>query len=403
LDARSQVVRRWAAVAVVVALSMAPTSVAAAPGSPTQESPGDDEGGTFEDTLADVDVLVSTNSEAVATELTDLGTQISDQLAAFQTAQGDVDAATLLLADADSKLAETQFLIEEKSDESAQVIVEVFVEPPSESAFEVLSADSIEDVAVKETLLGFEAERRATAIDEMQEALDLFEEQKAAQEEALEAAELARSTAEAKLADLEASLSEQALFVTAVQGALDEEGTAAASADPADAQRLNEISTALLSAQTAHQLREAQRLAEEERQRKIDAGVLFCPVDGPVNFTNTWGASRSGGRAHKGVDMMADYGTPTVAPVSGRVVHRGTSLGGLSWYVYGDNGNTYYGTHLQSYANQGAGHVEAGTLIGYVGASGNAPDSAPHLHFEIQPGGGAAINPYPATSQACFG
>jgi murein DD-endopeptidase MepM/ murein hydrolase activator NlpD len=99
--------------------------------------------------------------------------------------------------------------------------------------------------------------------------------------------------------------------------------------------------------------------------------------------------------------MMAAYGTPTVAPVSGQVVHRGSSLGGLSWYIYGDNGNMYYGTHLSGYANQGAGWVEGGAVIGYVGASGNASASAPHLHFEIHPGGGAAVNPYPATNLAC--
>jgi murein DD-endopeptidase MepM/ murein hydrolase activator NlpD len=100
--------------------------------------------------------------------------------------------------------------------------------------------------------------------------------------------------------------------------------------------------------------------------------------------------------------MMASTGTPTVAPVSGEVVHRGSSLGGLSWYVYGDNGNTYYGTHLSGYANQGVGWVEAGTLIGYVGDSGNAAGT-PHLHFEIHPGGGSPVNPYPATAEACFG
>ena len=129
-------------------------------------------------------------------------------------------------------------------------------------------------------------------------------------------------------------------------------------------------------------------------------GSIVCPVQGPVAFSDTWGAPRSGGRAHKGVDMMAPRGTPTVAPVSGTVRHDGNSIGGLSWHLNGDNGDYYYGTHLDSYANVGAGHVEAGTVIGYVGDTGNARGT-PHLHFEIHPGGGAAVNPYPYVAEAC--
>ncbi len=122
-------------------------------------------------------------------------------------------------------------------------------------------------------------------------------------------------------------------------------------------------------------------------------------MQGPVAFTDTWGAPRSGGRVHMGVDMMAPTGTPTVAPVSGAVSHRGNSVGGLSWHLQGDDGTYYYGTHLSGYANQGAGHVQAGTVIGYVGSSGNA--STPHLHFEIHPNGGGAINPYPTVAKYC--
>ncbi len=131
------------------------------------------------------------------------------------------------------------------------------------------------------------------------------------------------------------------------------------------------------------------------------AGGLVCPVQGPVSFVDSFGAPRSGGRAHQGVDMMAAMGTPTVAPVSGRVEHRDNDTGGLSWWLHGDNGDEYYGTHLSGYENEGAGWVAAGTVIGYVGDSGNAAGGSPHLHFEIHPGGGSAINPFPDVAAAC--
>lgn len=163
---------------------------------------------------------------------------------------------------------------------------------------------------------------------------------------------------------------------------------------------------------------EAERRAAEQRRRAastrasarsssrsapsgpIAHGSFVCPVQGPVAFTDTWGAPRSGGRAHKGVDMLSPRGTPVVAPVSGTVSHRGNSLGGLSFHLNGDNGHYYYGTHLSSYANVGAGHVEGGTVVGYVGDTGNARGT-PHLHFEIHPNGGAAVNPYPTVRAAC--
>jgi murein DD-endopeptidase MepM/ murein hydrolase activator NlpD len=127
-------------------------------------------------------------------------------------------------------------------------------------------------------------------------------------------------------------------------------------------------------------------------------GGMVCPVAGPHSFIDSWGYPRSGGRAHKGVDMMARIGVPVVAPVSGTVSHRGNSIGGLSFHLSGDNGHYYYGTHLSRYGQ--AGRVSAGTVIGYVGDTGNAR-GMPHLHFEIHPNHSGPVNPYPATRAAC--
>jgi len=131
----------------------------------------------------------------------------------------------------------------------------------------------------------------------------------------------------------------------------------------------------------------------------VSSGAWACPVRGSVSFTNDWGNPRSGGRSHKGTDMLAARGTPVVAPVDGVVTHRSVSLGGRSFYLQGVDGNEYFGTHLNSYGT--AGSVKKGTVIGYVGDDGNARGGPTHLHFEIHPGRGRAINPYPTLRANC--
>jgi peptidoglycan LD-endopeptidase LytH len=127
-----------------------------------------------------------------------------------------------------------------------------------------------------------------------------------------------------------------------------------------------------------------------------------CPVAGPRNVTNSFGASRGGGtRRHQGNDIMSPHGTPIVAVVSGRVTRTGNGgLGGKTVYLYG-GGTEFYYAHLSS-ISVGAGQtVSAGARLGANGSTGNASGGAPHLHFEIHPGGGRAIDPYPSLSQVC--
>ncbi|HSJ82244.1 MAG TPA: peptidoglycan DD-metalloendopeptidase family protein [Acidimicrobiia bacterium] len=128
-----------------------------------------------------------------------------------------------------------------------------------------------------------------------------------------------------------------------------------------------------------------------------------CPVAGAVSFTDSWGDPRSGGRSHKGVDMIAARNTPLVAIFAGRI-QRLTSgaLSGLALYLRTENGDQFFYAHLESYADISVGQTVAeGEVIGYNGSSGNAPDLLPHLHFEYHPGGGSAANPYPLVRSLC--
>lgn len=125
---------------------------------------------------------------------------------------------------------------------------------------------------------------------------------------------------------------------------------------------------------------------------------VACPAP-EAHFVDTWGAPRSGGRRHKGVDMMAPHGSPVVAPVAGTVRVSNSALGGLGFWIDGDDGNTYFGSHLASLAVR-EGRVEPGTPLGTVGSTGNA-GGTPHLHFEVMLPGQVSVNPYPFAAAWC--
>jgi len=125
---------------------------------------------------------------------------------------------------------------------------------------------------------------------------------------------------------------------------------------------------------------------------------IICPMPGSA-YGDTWGAARSGGRRHEGVDMIAPTGLQIYAVTSGQVTFKQNSLGGNAVSLVGDNGNRYYYAHLDRFEG-GSRRVSAGDLIGYNGDTGNARFSTPHLHFQVHPGGGRAVNPYPTVRAA---
>jgi murein DD-endopeptidase MepM/ murein hydrolase activator NlpD len=185
-------------------------------------------------------------------------------------------------------------------------------------------------------------------------------------------------------------------------------------ANEADNRLATELGT--LNAQLTAQ---RDQLASQEKEQQgahdqlngINANFSYTPVAGPVQiidgmacplpgagFTDDYGQPRPGGRTHQGVDMHAPSGIPELAVVSGNVTYGDGGGGGLGAYIAGDDGNRYVYYHLSQYIGPPR-HVSPGEVIGRVGATGDA--TGPHLHFEIHPGGGPAVDPYPTLAKIC--
>jgi peptidase M23-like protein len=141
---------------------------------------------------------------------------------------------------------------------------------------------------------------------------------------------------------------------------------------------------------------------------------LVFPVVGAVEYSDDFGAPRAGG-PHQGIDILADKRSPAVAAEKGTVKFWTTSAtAGCMLYLHGASGTTYLYIHLNNDLTAGndnrgkcvagtayapglkdGARVSAGQLVGYVGDSGDANGIHPHLHFEVHPNDGAAVDPYP--------
>lgn len=133
--------------------------------------------------------------------------------------------------------------------------------------------------------------------------------------------------------------------------------------------------------------------------RALLEGMGRFPVAGVAWYSDDWMAPRYTPffHLHEGLDIFADFGSPVRSPDEGTVTRiTDGPIGGLAVWMTGRDGLQYYFAHLQDYAaGIAAGvRVQVGTVIGFVGDSGNARGGAPHLHLEIHKGGPLPPKPY---------
>ncbi|HEU5083771.1 MAG TPA: M23 family metallopeptidase [Acidimicrobiales bacterium] len=138
-------------------------------------------------------------------------------------------------------------------------------------------------------------------------------------------------------------------------------------------------------------------------QEAIRVGFGRFPIAGVANFTHDWYFPRwgPGFRFHEGTDVFAAYGTPVRSPVDGTATAGSGNLGGLYVKVFQPDGTYFYMAHLSGIVDgfQNGMAVETGDIVGYVGTSGNAKGTPPHVHLGIYSPGGEPTDPKPILDQ----
>ena len=159
--------------------------------------------------------------------------------------------------------------------------------------------------------------------------------------------------------------------------------------DPAKAQRQKERTN-----------RRAERRREDRANSdRLAAERFVFPVFGTgVTVADDFGAPRAVTVEHQGNDVFGPFGAPVLAVADGTVRKVGTlPISGNRLWLRTDDGDAFFYAHLSAFAPAAVSgeRVRKGELLGFVGNTGQAETTPPHVHFEIHPGNGRAIDPYP--------
>lgn len=174
-------------------------------------------------------------------------------------------------------------------------------------------------------------------------------------------------------------------------------------ADPAATPATKKPAAKKKAKQRRRSAREKLESALTPRERAWAAALLerpryAFPVGGESEFADTYGAPRATTTTHIGVDIFAPYGTPVVAVADGRLYRVGTlKISGNRLWLRDEKGYRYFYAHMSDFAaaSFNGADVKAGEVIGFIGSTGDAEQTPPHLHFEIHMPNGAVVNPTP--------
>lgn len=241
----------------------------------------------------EIDALEARDAE-ISQALADLQANVATQEAELAEAERALEAAEEDLADAEEAVVAAEQRIAELEAATDELVVETFVNGPSTATgLEVFTAESISDAAVKQAIIGLQADSDADLLDRLDAAREDLEIERTNREQAAEEAEELRDASAAELADLQDALAQQQEFAADVEQRLDQRLAEAQSLEELDAELSQQI--AEQQAELARQLQEAQAAAEASaapapapapaptsQSSSIELATVTCPTGGTI-------------------------------------------------------------------------------------------------------------------------
>jgi murein DD-endopeptidase MepM/ murein hydrolase activator NlpD len=321
-----------------------------------------------------------------------LSEQVDAQSGEVGAARQAVAAAESDVAEAETAMAETGAEIGGLTEAVVERAVETFIRPTGDGIDEMVQSRNIAEASRKRALLDQVTANDQDVIDQLNAAREDFEFSKVAAEAATAKANDRRIETEARLAELEATRSDQARLVAALDTRQSEVSAEidAQAASEAELTRIIAEAEAEAEARAAAAARSVRSgtgsttgpAGAASPNRTVGGGGCIWPARGTVTseYGSRWG------RLHAGIDIAAPTGTPIYAAQAGTVIFSGVQSGYGNVVIVSHDGGltTLYGHQSRVAASNGQA-VSQGDNIGFVGSTGRS--TGPHLHFETRYGG----------------